>query len=168
VVRAVWTAASILGLSPLMPVVAVAALMPATVTEPPAKLRKNGCDQLCAVRRLATMPRQTILTGIDLGPSLIARTPHRFYGAGYHRLEQPLHDMIVFFQGPSETGEAFMRDKGLTSIIIDPTSEETKLFIKTAPSGMMARLAKGPTPDWLVEQDLGSNALRLYRVRNVR
>jgi hypothetical protein len=32
----------------------------------------------------------------------------------------------------------------------------------------MARLAKGPTPDWLVEQDLGSTALHLYRVRVAR
>lgn len=168
VLRAVWTAASVVGLSPLMPVVAVAALMPAKAAESPTKPSKNDCDHLCATQRLAQLPRQNILTGIDLGPSLIARTPHSVYGAGYHRLEKPLHDMILFFQGTPETGEAFMRDKGLTSILIDPTSEETKLFIKTAPRGVMSRLAKGPTPDWLVEQSLGSPTLRLYRVRDAR
>jgi hypothetical protein len=109
-----------------------------------------------------------MMTGIDLGPVLIARTPHSAYGAGYHRLEKPLHDMILFFQGSPEAGKAFMHRKGMRLILIDPKSEEAKLFIKTAPNGLMARLAKGPTPDWLVEQDLGSTALHLYRVRVAR
>jgi hypothetical protein len=168
VFRAVWTAASVVGLSPLMPVVAVAAFMPPGVEKPLKRPNKLSCDQYCAIAKLAALPPETILTGIDLGPILISRTPHSVYGAGYHRLERPLHDMILFFEATPDQGEAFMRRKGLRSILIGPTSEEAKLFIKTAPKGMMARLAKGPTPVWLVEDKLGSPALRLYRVRDAR
>ncbi len=168
VVRAVWTAATVVGLSPLTPVVAVAAFMPPTVDKPLKQMPKGRCDQNCIIAKLATLPPQTFLTGIDLGPSLISRTPHSAYGAGYHRLEKPLHDMILFFEGSPEQGEAFMRTHRLTAILIGPQSEEAKLFIKIAPNGMMARLARGTPPAWLVEQDLGSTALRLYRVRDRR
>ncbi len=163
--RAVWTAATVVGLSPLTPVVAIAAFMPTSVEKPPQQSNKQNCDQNCAIAKLAALPAQTFLTGIDLGPSLISRTPHSVYGAGYHRLEKPLRDMILFFEGSPDQGQAFMRTHGLKAILIDPQSEEAKLFIKTAPNGMMARLARGTSPDWLVEQDLGSTALRLFRVR---
>jgi hypothetical protein len=168
ILRSFWTVLAILGLSPPMSVVAVAALTPTPEPEASLSVIENHCDQYCALRKLATLPPEMMMTGIDLGPVLIARTPHSAYGAGYHRLEKPLHDMILFFQGSPEAGKAFMRRKGMRLILIDPKSEEAKLFIKTAPNGLMARLAKGPTPDWLVEQDLGSTALHLYRVRVAR
>ena len=166
VVRAVWTAAAVVGFSPLTPVVAVAAFTPPTAER--RQPVKSGCDQSCAILELASLPPETYLTGIDLGPALISQTPHSVYGAGYHRLEKPLRDMILFFEGQPEQGLSFMRAHGLNAILIAPDSEEAKLFTKRAPRGMMARLANGTAPGWLVEQNLGSPALRLYRVRDPR
>ena len=168
ILRSFWIVLAILGLSPPMPVVAVAAFTPAPATEPTKNSLSHDCSQSCAMAKLATLPAETMMTGIDLGPALIARTPHRAFAAGYHRLERPLHELIIFFQGTPEAGEAFMRRHQLVSILVDPTSEETKLFAKTAPNGLMARLAKGQIPAWLEKVDLGSPTLVRYRVRAPR
>jgi hypothetical protein len=168
ILRSLWTVLAILGLSPPMPVVAVAAFTAAPPKESGNSRGSRDCTQSCAMAKLATLPAETMMTGIDLGPALIARTPHSAFGAGYHRLERPLHNLIRFFQGTPEAAEAFMRRHHLASILIDPTSEETKLFIKTAPDGLMARLARGQIPAWLVKIDLGSKTLARYRIRDPR
>jgi hypothetical protein len=162
---AVTGALAIIGFSPLMPVLAVAAVMPA---EPARHVPAVFCDRSCALQKLAQLPPQTILTGIDLGPLVIATTAHSVYGAGYHRLVTPLRDTIRLFAGSPDAGETFMRRKGIRLILIAPDSEEARLFVKKAPTGLMAQLVNGHVPAWLIEDDLGSPALRLYRVRDGR
>ena len=97
---------------------------------------------------------------------MISRTPHSVYGTCYHRLGAPLRETLLFFEGSSKDGEAFMRRKGFRRIIISPTSGEAVLFIRQSPKGMMAQLVNGPLPDWLVEDPAGSAALRVYRLRD--
>jgi hypothetical protein len=168
VARAVASAFALVGLSPIMPVLAVAAVMPAQKTDPALPGRSVTCDRNCALRHLASLPPQTIMTGIDLGPRIIATTGHNVYAAGYHRLEAPLRDTIGFFAGSPEQGRTFMRAKRLNLIVIAPASQEARLFMKKAPYGLMARLADNQVPPWLVEDELGSPELRVYRVRAMR
>ena len=155
---------AVIAFSPIMPVFAVAAFTPSLKPEPRA--RKLPCDRMCVLHKLATRPPEAYLTRIDLGPLLLFHTPHSAYGAGYHRLGVPLRDTIDFFQASPEAARAFMERKQFRVIMIAPASEETKLFVTKAPRGMMARLVKGPVPDWLVEDDLSASALRVYRRRD--
>ena len=163
--RAVTIAIAIIALAPITPIFAVAAMMPPTS---PAAIgsETDRCDRLCVLDRLAAQPPESLLASIDLGPMVIARTPHRVYGAGYHRMGVPLRDTILFFEGSPEQAKAFMQRKGFRRILISPTSAEAVLFIRKAPSGMMARLVAGHLPSWLEEDPIGSPALRVYRVRN--
>jgi hypothetical protein len=164
--RAVSTAIAIFVFSPIMPIFAVASFMPSPKSAPESRAARNECNQLCALRKVAARPPETILTGIDLGPMVIAVTPHSVYGAGYHRMQGPLRETIEFFSGSPEKGRAMMRANGFRTILVAPDSGDTGLFLKRAPRGMMARLVKGPVPTWLVEEDLGSPTLRLFRVRD--
>ena len=166
--RALSTAISIFVVSPIMPIFAVASFVPPPKIAPTSSGLPNTCKQLCALHKLAARSPETILTGIDLGPMVIATTPHSVYSAGYHRMQEPLRDTILFFMGSPEEGRMLMRAKGLRTILIAPGSGDTALFLQRAPGGMMARLIKGPVPSWLVEEDLGSPTLRLFRVRDVR
>jgi hypothetical protein len=165
VARAAASALALIGFSPVMPVLAVAAVIPAEKAGLARPDRTVAGDRNCALRHLANQLPQTIMTGIDLGPSIIATTPHRVYAAGYHRLESPLRNTIALFAGSSEQGRAFMQAERLHLILIAPQSEEARLFAKKAPDGLMAQLIRGQVPSWLIEQDLGSPGLRLYRVR---
>jgi hypothetical protein len=164
--RALASAIAIFVFSPIMPIYAVASLVPPPNVVQKSSIAPNDCERLCALRKLAARPPETILAGIDLGPMVIATTPHSVYGTGYHRMQGPLRETILFFLESPEKGRIMMRDKGFRTILVAPGSGDTGLFLKRAPGGMMARLVKGPVPAWLVEEDLGSPTLRLYRVRD--
>ena len=164
--RSLASAVAIFAFSPIMPIYAVATMEAAPKTPEKTDMPVNNCERLCALRKLAARPPETILAGIDLGPMVIATTPHSVYGTGYHRMQVPLRETILFFLGSPKQGRALMRDRGFRHILIAPGSGDTGLFLKRAPNGMMARLVNGPVPSWLVEEDLGSPALRLYRLRD--
>ena len=151
--RFMASALVVFGLSPVMPIIAAAAVTP--LPSPNGHhIQSTDCDRLCALQK------------IDLGPIVIATTPHSVYGSGYHRLVIPLRETILFFHQPPDHSEAFMRAHGFRHILVSPGSQETQLFLKRAPHGMMAHLIDGPLPDWLVEVPLGSADLRLYRLRD--
>ena len=166
VLRAVATAVAIMAIAPITSIFAVASMMPAPKVAPVPHGPVNACDRLCVLDRLAKQPAEAMLASIDLGPMVIARTPHSVYGTGYHRMATPLRETILFFEGSSSDGEAFMRRKGFRRILVSPTSAEATLFIRKAPQGMMAQLVRGPLPGWLVEDPAGSPALRVYRIRD--
>ncbi len=163
---AVVTAATIIVMAPITPIFAVASMMPSPTPAPLSNEAVDPCERLCVLDRLAKQPAEAMLASIDLGPIVIARTPHSVYGAGYHRMVGPLRETILFFEGSSADGKVFMQSKGFRRILISPTSAEAVLFITKAPKGMMAQLVKGPLPDWLEEDPAGSPALRVYRIRD--
>jgi hypothetical protein len=163
---AVATAAAIMVMAPITPIFAVASMMPPLKATAKPKGPVDTCERLCVLDRLAKQPAEPMLASIDLGPMVIARTPHSVYGTGYHRMVGPLRETILFFEGSSAQGRAFMRRKGFRHILVSPTSAEAVLFMEKAPRGMMAQLVKGPLPDWLEEDPAGSPALRVYRMRD--
>ena len=165
-VRALAMALAIIAFAPITPIFAVAAMMPDTKKAPNAPRNINPCDRLCVLDRLAKKPAEPLLASIDLGPMIIARTPHSVYGTGYHRMGAPLRDTIMFFEGSPADGEAFVRRKGFRYVLVNPGSDEAQLFVKKAPQGLMAQLVRNDVPRWLIEDPMGSPALRVYRVRN--
>jgi hypothetical protein len=160
-------AVALVGLSPVMPVSAAAAITaehnaaiaPASITKP-AK-----CDVYCAFTRMARLPRMTILTSIDAGPHVVGRTPHSVYASGYHRLQAPMRKTIDVFTAAPDLAEAKVRATGLKYVLIAPQSSEAEVFRDLAPKGLMTALAAGRTPRWREPVNLGSPELKLYRVR---
>ena len=161
--RSVATAAAILMLSPIMPIFAVASMISDPNEAPPPLAKPDPCDRLCVLARLAKLPPEKFLASSELGPIVLVRTPHSVYASGYHRMVGPLRDTILFFQGAPGPARAFMRAHGFRRLMISPESSEARLFVKRAPGGMMARLVAGLPPPWLVEEPIGSSALRIYR-----
>ena len=162
-VRVFGQAAAILMISPIGPLIVVAALIPAD--DDIAKPAKYSCDIACAMTRLDARPATLMMNPIDLGPVLIARTRHSAYVASYHRIPAHLHNTIVFFTGSSPAAERFMRQNHLRTLIIAPAADETAVYIKRAPNGFAAQLAGGRIPGWLRRIDYGGgNALLLFEV----
>jgi hypothetical protein len=166
VAKSLAIAGAVVLFSPIMPIFAAASVTASPEPEPHARPATTRCDRLCALQKLANRPPETLLAGFDLGPVVIANTPHSVYGTCYHRLEAPLRETILFFQSSPDTAQQFMHAKGFRHILIAPGSAENALYIAKAPHGLMAQLVKGPVPAWLIEEDLGSSALRLFRVRD--
>ncbi|MFM9978427.1 MAG: hypothetical protein ACKVOP_10350 [Sphingomonadaceae bacterium] len=160
-------AVALVGLSPVMPVSAAAAMADAGSPPPlPAvAVKPVQCDVYCALDRLAKMPRMTILTAIDAGPHIVGRTPHSVHASGYHRLQAPMRTTIDVFTAEPAVAEHRMRATGLRYLLIAPDASEATVFADLAPKGLMTALAAGRTPRWLEPVDLGSPELKLYRVR---
>jgi hypothetical protein len=159
-------ASAVFVLTPIVPVLAVAAMTPDPKSDSEPPRPADPCDRLCVLKQLAARPPERILANIDLGPIVIAHTPHSVYGSGYHRMEGPLRETILFFEGSPEAAHDFVRAKGFRTIMINAGSDEAKLFIDRAPNGMLSRLVKGPLPDWLVEDPISSSTYKIYRVRD--
>lgn len=156
--RVALDAAAILGLSPLMPVVAAAATIPAA----PEPAGASSDDGGAAYARLRAMPPAAIFAGLDLGPDLLARTPHHVYAAGYHRLQRPIADTIEVFIGSDAAARAFLRGRHIRLLVFAPGSTETEMYARAAPGGFAAHLRRGAVPPWLRRVDTGSRMLSVY------
>ncbi len=159
-VRVVGTTAAILLLSPLMPACLGVLLDRAPPARPAPKLR---CGLDCALAQLAAMPPASILAGLDMGPELIARTPHRVYSAGYHRSGRPMTETVRAFLMPPGVAHRLVAARRLDHVLIDPRSGEAEIYRKAAPDGLMARLLAGRAPSWLRPVAIGG-PLKLWRV----
>jgi hypothetical protein len=164
--KIVAMASAVLALTPIVPVLAVAAMTPDPASDSAPAKPADPCDRLCVLKRLAAQPPERILANIDLGPIIIAHTTHSVYGSGYHRMEGPLRETILFFEGSPEAAHAFVREKGFRTIMVNAGSDEATLFIDRAPNGLLARLVKGPVPNWLVEDPVSSSTYKVFRVRD--
>ena len=118
------------------------------------------------IDRLAVLAPMSLLTSIDVGPDIVARTPHRVYAAGYHRLQRPMGETINVFLGSEADAHRFMRDRSIDAIVFAPRSGEARTYVHGAPDGFAAQLKRGRVPEWLRQVDLGSPVLELYVMRD--
>ena len=162
-VRVIGQAAAIIMLSPIGLLLCAAALAPTDGT--PGAERASVCDMDCAIMRLGRRPATVMLTPIDLGTVLIARTHHSAYAASYHRIQTRLRDTIAFYTGAPEAAHAFVKEKGLRALLFAPDADETDVYVRRAPHGLAAQLKAGRVPAWLRRVDFGGgNTLLLFEV----
>jgi hypothetical protein len=107
------------------------------------------CPTLPALRPIAALPQATILTFIDLGPRLIAVTPHRAIAGPYHRNQRAILDIHHAFRGSAATAHEVMVRHGATLLLICPGMSESTIYRAQSPDGFYARLVAGQVPDWL-------------------
>src|SRR5204862_3418414 len=63
---------------------------------------RRPCFRSTNVRRLAAFPAGLVAADIDLGPYIVALSPHRVVAAPYHRLEQGILANHAIMQGTPE------------------------------------------------------------------
>ncbi|MBA3897364.1 MAG: hypothetical protein H0X36_09585, partial [Sphingomonadaceae bacterium] len=160
-------AGSILALAPLTPV--YAAVFAAAVADrgksPPAvsAAPPEACDARCALAHVAALPPARMLTMIDLGPLLIATTPHSAYSGSYHRLQRPIAETMRAFMSDPDLARAIVGAMGVSYVLVSPRSDESQIYRRVNPNGLAARLVAGKPPGWLRPVETGSRALLLYR-----
>lgn len=158
-------AAAILLLSPIGAMVLGGALL-AGLEHNVAPATKAGetCFAPCtSLAPIARLPRGYVLTGLDLTPRLLIETPHSYAASGHHRGRAAMARVIDAFVGPPEAAHRLMREKGMAYVLIQPGGNETDIYIKAAPDGLMARLIRGQVPGWLDPVPLGTDRLRMWR-----
>ncbi|MGE8132724.1 hypothetical protein ACQKO5_03860 [Novosphingobium subterraneum] len=108
-----------------------------------------GCDFSRAVPALEAFPPQTLLTGLDIGPTLLVMTRHKVIATAHHRADTAIRDVIEAFLGPDEAARLIMTRRGPTMVVICPGGSEARFYAEKAPGGFIAHLMSGKTPPWL-------------------
>lgn len=118
---------------------------------------------------LGALPAARVMTPIDLGPAVIARSPHTIFAAPYHRNIGAIERAAAFWSSPSGEAEDVLRAVRADFVVICPGLGELARHAARSPEGLAANLLAGKVPEWLApELETGQGPARLvvYRVRS--
>jgi hypothetical protein len=120
----------------------------------------RSCFRSANVRNLATLPPGLVAADIDLGPYIVALTPHRVVAAPYHRLDKGILANEAILRGTPEQAMLHLRDLGVSYVVLcaDRAVRGTDNSVRT-------RLLRGEATDFLREFDLPKEApIRIWKV----
>ena len=134
--------------------------------EKPARPSATQCDDRTAFSPLAALPPSNLLAPLDVGPPLLAFTPHRIVAAGFHRNGAAMADVIRAFTGTPEQARMIIARRSIAYLVVEPDSKEARLYTSMSRDGFMARLRDGRGPEWIEPVKLDCSNLRVWRVRD--
>jgi hypothetical protein len=76
------------------------------------------CARTSNIARLADLPPGLVAANIDLGPHIVAMTPHRVVAAPYHRLDKGILAGYSILHGTPEEAERVVRALGVSYIAL--------------------------------------------------
>ncbi|MBN8938887.1 MAG: hypothetical protein J0H01_05320 [Rhizobiales bacterium] len=124
------------------------------------------CFDRKAVTALAQLPAGLVAGPIDIGPFIVAFTPHRALAAPYHRLNAALHAQIaIWTSSDMAEAERLLRGVGATYLVECPPLGPS--LEKAQGSGQFeARLARGDIPAFLERIPLpAAEPIKVFRLR---
>jgi hypothetical protein len=128
-------------------------------------LANSRCPSLRALRPVAQQPPGTVLTFVDLGPRLIAVTPHNAIAGPYHRNGQQIVDVMRAWRGDAANARRIVARYRVDYILICPNLSESTIYRSEASRGFYAQLVAGKAPGWLAPIPLpGDSPYRMWRV----
>lgn len=113
---------------------------------------------------LAAMPPARVLASWNLGPPILAHTPHAALAGPYHRDTAGLRDALDVFTGLAEDARGVALRRGLELVVLCRGDAVTGMAARDAPDGFAADLMAGRTPAWL-ERVPGPGPLTIWRVK---
>ena len=127
-----------------------------------AQIESGQCDY----GRLSALEAGQVLAPLDAAPQILGRTDHTVVAASYHRNQGPMSDVLAAYTGSSENARIIARRYAADYVVACGSAADLALY-RTAGDGNFANAVLSDTPpDWLVlESDISSGSLRVYRVR---
>ncbi|HWE98539.1 MAG TPA: hypothetical protein VG248_01975 [Caulobacteraceae bacterium] len=130
----------------------------------PAPPSVMAAEQRCflpgAYASLARDPPGAVLAAPDLGPFILAFTPHRALAAPYHRMAPALGAAEAALGAPAVSARAEVRALGARYVVDCPL-----LVGGTPDHGLIAALRRGAAPPWLTRRSAPGDLLGIYEVR---
>jgi hypothetical protein len=115
---------------------------------------------------LRELPPGRVLSFVDLGPLILAQTPHSVLAAPYHRNGAGNTAAIDMLTGDDTVARQTLAQRRVDYVAICPGAPERVRYERVAPAGLGARLARGEVPDYLEAlPGKPGAALRAFRVR---
>jgi hypothetical protein len=125
----------------------------------------DHCYDASAYRRLAALPRGLVLSEIDLGPFILARTPHAILNAPYHRMSWGILGAQDALTADPEAARAKVRALKVSIVAACPAHADLFNHVNAPKGSLLRRLDRDAAPTWLEPLSGPGEPLRLYRVR---
>ncbi len=125
------------------------------------------CARTTNVAQLGALPTGLIAANIDLGPHIVAMTPHRVVAAPYHRLDKGILANHTILLGTPEEAERRVRSLGVDYIALCGATQPEALPAQPVkyPNSLRARLMRGESIGFLQEvAPKPDKPIRIWRV----
>ncbi|TBW38032.1 hypothetical protein EYW49_10535 [Siculibacillus lacustris] len=129
-----------------------------------AAARGPTCLTLAHYRALARLPVGLVAADIDLGPSILAATPHAVIAAPYHRMQRGIVDADRMINGDPATAFAALDARKVDYIVHCAAEGPATSTGGPKPGGLLARLLAGEGST-RIEEIPGDPAVRVFRLR---
>ena len=139
---------------------AVGLVLPRSAMADIDPLARTSCSDTPSVSTLARLSPGLVLADINLGPYLVALTPHRVVMAPYHRLDRGIVDGHRLLDGPPDAAETALRKLGVSYVIACRADGAS-----TPPSLQEALAARRPPPYLMPVPLPAVPSLFVYRLR---
>ncbi|MVZ98300.1 hypothetical protein EUU23_11405 [Sphingorhabdus sp. IMCC26285] len=156
----------------LVPGAAISSLiriLPDGANDSTAEAKNKAADALCqsalSIRALGSLPKGNFLSTFDMGPTILAQTPHSVLASSHHRNEQAMHDHIQIFRSSPDTSHQLLKARGIDYLALCPAETELAIYARKDPGGLWAQLAKGKIPQWLEPLGSRGKGIKVWRVR---
>ena len=129
------------------------------------------CARTTNVARLGELPTGLIAADIDLGPHIVAMTPHRVVAAPYHRLDKGILANHAILLGTPEEAERTVRSLGVDYIALCGATKATAAPTSEGkyPNSLRARLMRNDGIGFLQEvAPAPDKPIRVWRVLPAR
>jgi hypothetical protein len=121
-----------------------------------APLREEGpakeispCFRRGALEPLSKIEPAPVAAPIDMGPFVLAFTPHSVFGAPYHRNNRGNRVIVDAFLAKPDAAERILRSAGAEIVVWCQREGSTPPLVERAPEGLAAALSRGEVPNWL-------------------
>lgn len=129
----------------------------------PAKKASADCRSAAVLAPLKALPDATLLAPIDLGPDILAQTPHSVIGTAHHRNAMGITAVIHGFVDAPDAARAAIGRTRATYVVTCDGLNEVRLYGEANPRGLAAMLARKQVPGWLIPLP-GKGPLHIYRI----
>ncbi len=140
--------------------IATGAQRPTVIADGP-----GTCRRAADYAPLARLPRGLVLAFIDAGPFLLMETAHSVLAAPYHRNVKGNAAMLDVFLAAPDEAPARLAALGVDYVAFCPGAPERYNYVRSAPAGLAAALARGEAPAFLERIALDGTDLAVYRRR---
>jgi hypothetical protein len=128
-------------------------------------IANSRCPTLAALAPVARQPRGRVLTFVDLGPRLIAVTPHDAITGPYHRNARQIIDVMRAWRGDEANARSTVARYRVDYVLICPNLSESTIYRSEARQGFYMQLIRGKAPGWLAPVSLPADSpYRMWRV----
>jgi hypothetical protein len=155
----------------LVPGAAVSTLIPAkpettgTKSNASAVPTDDDCQSALSIRKLSALPTGNIVAPFDMGPMILAQTPHSVLASSHHRNERAMRDHIQIFRSAPEQSYRLMKAHGIDYLAVCPQEAELGFYAKKDSGGLWARIERGDVPSWLTPLSDQGAGIKVWRIR---